>query len=113
MNTPTTEEKRLIKAKKRVDEIKGFYKHLAIYLLVNLFLTFITSYFDITIRIFENLEMSNKITASGFAHYPVWFIWGFFLLVDAVKVFIFPTFLGKSWQDKKIEEYMNDKNIHE
>lgn len=113
MDSPNFDEKKLIKAKKRVEEIKGFYKHVAIYLIVNLFLTFITHYFDVTIRIYQDLEISNKITESGFAHYPIWYIWGFFLLVDAIKVFIFPSILGKSWQNKKIEEYMNDKNIQE
>ncbi len=80
---------------------------------MNLFLTFITNYFDVTIRIYQDLEISNAITESGFAHYPIWYIWGFFLLVDAIKVFIFPSLVGKKWQDRKIEEYMNDKKMHE
>jgi hypothetical protein len=113
MENPTDEEKKMIRAVKRVEEIKGFYKHLVLYLIVNLFLMFITNYFDVTIRIFEELEVSSNISDSWFAQYPVWFIWGFFLAVEAIKVFLLPSFLNKNWQEKKIEEYMNNKSTEE
>ncbi len=113
METQLPEEKRLIKARKRVEEIKGFYKHVTVYLLVNLFLTFITNYFDVTIKIFEGLEMSSEVTGSIFVRYPVWIIWGVILIVDAIRVFVFPRALGGNWQDRKIEEFMNEKNTHE
>lgn len=113
MKSQLSEEKRLIKAQKRVEELKGFYKHLTVYLIVNLFLTFIVHFFDVNIKIFEGLEMGDEATGSIFARYPVWFIWGVILLVDAVRVFIFPKALGKDWQDRKIEEFMNEKNTHE
>ena len=80
------------------------------YLVVNLFLTFIVHYFDVTIRIFEGFEMSDQVSESVFVRYPVWFIWGAILLVDAIRVFVFPKAMGKGWQDRKIEEFMNEKN---
>lgn len=110
MDTRLSEEKKLIKARRRVEEIKCFYKHLTAYLIVNLFLTFIINYFDVTVKIFEGLEMSNEVTGSVFARYPVWIIWGVILLIDAIRVFIFPKALGRGWQDRKIEEFMNEKN---
>ncbi|MFY0631287.1 MAG: 2TM domain-containing protein [Flavobacteriaceae bacterium] len=113
METQLPEDRKLARAKKRIKEIKCFYRHLTIYLLVNLFLTFITQNFDVTIRLFEGLEFGNSGSNSVFVQHPVWYIWGFFLLVDAIKVFIFPSVMGKSWKDKKIEKYMNDKNIQE
>ncbi len=113
MESQLSEEKRLIKARKRVEEIKGAYKHLTIYLVANLFLTFIINYFDVTIKIFDGLEMSSEVTGSVFARYPVWIIWGAILLIDALRVFVFPKALGRDWQDRKIEEFMNEKNTHE
>lgn len=113
METNISEEKRLIKAKKRVEEIKSFYQHLTIYLLVNLFLTFATSYFDFTIKIFDGLELGSDATGSIFVRYPVWIIWGVILLVDAIRVFVFPKAIGSEWQDRKIKEFMNEKNTHE
>jgi len=110
METKLSEEKKLIKARKRVEEIKGFYKHLTAYLVVNLFLTFIVYYFDVTVKIFEGFEMNAETSGSVFVNYPVWFIWGAILLVDAIRVFIFPKAIGKGWQDRKIEEFMNEKN---
>ena len=110
METQLSEEKKLIKARKKVEEIKGFYKHLTAYLVVNLFLTFIVYYFDVTIKLLDGLEMNDDSTGSILVNYPVWIIWGAILVIDAIRVFIFPKALGKGWQDRKIEEFMNEKN---
>lgn len=112
MESQLSQEKRLIKARKRVDEIKGFYKHLAVYLIINLLLTFVVHFFDVTIRIIDGLELGNDI-GIWFYNYPVWIIWGIILLIDAARVFVFPKVLGSDWQERKIREFMNEKNINE
>ena len=83
------------KAKKRVKELKGFYSHLARYVVV------------IPVLIFINLFFSPK---------HIWFYWpmlgwGIGLLFHALGVFnVFP-FFGKDWDDKKIKEIMEkEKN---
>lgn len=83
------------KAKKRVKELKEFYRHLASYLVVIPFLIFINLYF------------SPK---------HIWFYWpmlgwGIGLFFHALGVFnVFP-FFGKDWDDKKIKEIMEkEKN---
>ena len=83
------------KAQERVKELKGFYGHLASYVLVISFLTFI------------NLRFSP-------AH--IWFYWpmvgwGIGLFFHAVGVFnIIPVF-GKDWDDTKVKEIMEkEKN---
>lgn len=113
MGTQLSEEKRLIKAKKRVEEIKSFYKHLIAYLAVNLFLTFIIYYFDVTIKLFDGFEMNRNSAESLLVNYPVWIIWGVILVIDAIRVFVFPKALGGNWQERKIKEFMNEKNTHE
>jgi hypothetical protein len=83
------------KAKKRVKELKGFYGHLASYVVV------------IPILIFINLYFSPK---------HIWFYWpmlgwGTGLFFHAISVFNIIPFFGKDWDDKKIKEIMEkEKN---
>ncbi len=94
MENTNQEYERYQAAKKRVNEIKGFYGNLVSYILVNLFLIFI------------NLKYSPE---------HLWFFWpmlgwGFGLLGHASKVFNWLTFLGKDWEEKKIQEFMEEEN---
>ena len=84
-----TQEKKYQKAKERVEEIKGFYIHLIVYVLVNLLLFTI-----------------NMVTSPG----GLWFMWplmgwGIAIVLHAVRVF-FGT-LGSGWEEKKIAELMD------
>ena len=77
-------------AKKRVKELKGFYSHLASYILIISFLCFI------------NFRFSPE---------HIWFYWpmlgwGIGLFFHAVGVFNIIPFFGKDWEDKKITEIM-------
>jgi hypothetical protein len=87
------------RAKKQVDEIKGFYGNLVSYIVVNLFLMFI------------NLRFSPEY---------LWFFWpmlgwGIGLLFHGMKVFNYTPFLGKDWEERKMKEFMNQekKNKYE
>lgn len=97
------EEKKYLRAKKRIEEIKKFYKHLMVYLVVNLFISFF--------KIKDYMEDGDSLieTLSYFDVYIVWVIWGFFLLLNAVKTFNANVFLGSDWEERKIKEYMNEK----
>lgn len=83
------------KAKKRVKEIKGFYGHLASFILVILFLAFL------------NFRFSPK---------HIWFYWpmlgwGIGLFFHAVAVFNFIPFFGKEWEQNKIKQIIEkEKN---
>ncbi|MBO6201875.1 2TM domain-containing protein [Epilithonimonas ginsengisoli] len=84
-----------LEAKKRVKQLKGFYSHLTIYILVNLLIVFINiqdlkpgeSYF----------KVENFITL---------FFWGIGLLAHAMGVFVPQFVLGKNWEERKIRELM-------
>ena len=82
------EQARYQEAKKRVEEIKGFYLHLASYLFVNVALIVI-----------------NLLTSPEY----LWFIWpligwGIGLIVHAFTVF--GGLWGKAWEERKIKEIM-------
>lgn len=94
----TPEDLSLERAKKRVQEIKGYYKHLASYVLVNAFLIAV-NYFD--------LEPGE--TFWEFSTFSVAFFWGIGLFFHTINVFGRNFLLGEDWEEKKIKEIMDRK----
>jgi len=82
------------KAKKKVDEIKGFYIHLTVYLVVNAFLM-------IPILKYTN---GNEI---NFWSFSTAIFWGIGLLFHAFSVFGKNVFFSKDWEERKIKELMD------
>lgn len=90
------EERRYAAARKKVNEIKGFYIHLAVYLFVNLAIIFMNS--------------SNFI--DGFANpsnYVTAFFWGIGLVGHWAGVFGSVMLLGRNWEEKKIQQLMQEQ----
>lgn len=95
MESDLSQSQRYKSAQKRVKEIKGFYIHFLIYVLVNLFLILGSSRNE---SLLEQLtDPANYITA-GF--------WGIGLLAHAAGVFGGGFLLGRKWEEKKIAEYL-------
>ncbi|MFC1533306.1 2TM domain-containing protein [Thermodesulfobacteriota bacterium] len=77
------------KAKKRVKELKDFYRNLITYAVINVLL--------IIINLVTN---PNELW-----FYWVTIFWGIAILLHASKVFILKgKFLGEEWEEKKIKE---------
>ena len=78
-------------AKRRVKELKNFYRNLITYVGVNILLIII-----------------NLVTSPGSLwFYWVTIFWGIAIVIHASKVFILNgKFLGKEWEEKKIKEIM-------
>ena len=97
MRNTTVEEQKYIKAKNRVQKVKGFYTHLTIYCIV------------MPIIIFANLNFEPHF------HW-FWFSligWGIGLFSHWLNVFGFSKIgLGKEWENRKIKEMMNDERIN-
>ncbi|HDR7795937.1 TPA: 2TM domain-containing protein [Bacillus luti] len=79
-----------LRAKKRVENLKGFYMHLTVYILVNLMLVIINISTD-----------SSKW----------WFIyplggWGVGIAIHGLTTLSFGLF-GKEWEERKIKKYMD------
>ena len=94
-NLDQIEKQEYLEAKKKVEEIKGFYKHLTFFVLVNLGLLII------------NLVFSIK---------HLWFFWvligwwGIGVFFHAIYIFeIFPYF-GKGWEERQVKKILENKN---
>ncbi|SCX81613.1 2TM domain-containing protein [Flavobacterium caeni] len=83
------------RAQKRVKALAGFYKHLAVYLLVNGFL--------IALKYF-NLDPGEQFFEFG--TFSTAFFWGIGLGFHALSVFGPNVFLGSDWEERKIKEIM-------
>ncbi|MFD2587006.1 2TM domain-containing protein [Croceitalea marina] len=88
------EEKRYLKAKERVDAIKGFYSNLFAYLIVIPFLWWL------------NLRTTDFL----WAIFPT-LGWGFGLTAHAMEAFGYNPLWGKRWQEKKIKELMDKEDF--
>ena len=79
------------KAKERVEQIKGFYIHLIVYVVVNLIL------FSI-----------NMIVSPD----NLWFFWpliGWGIAIVLHALVVFGGLLGSNWEEKKIAELMEEE----
>jgi hypothetical protein len=88
--TPSDDEQAYERARKRVEEIKGFYVHLGIYLIVN-----------------SMLFAINMLSDSG----SLWFYWpllgwGIGLGAHAFSVFAMGGFFGAEWEERKIRSLL-------
>ena len=95
-----TKSERYYKAKKRVEEIKGFYWHLVIYIAVNLFISVIRIFNEMD----EGVSFFNALT--DFGTYAIWLFWGIGIFFHALGVFNTNPILGKKWEEKKLKEFM-------
>lgn len=88
-----TDEKYL-RARKRLDELKGFYSNLVAYCLVIPFLIFI-----------------NYKTFWGFQWF--WFPlggWGIGLSIHAYHVFVNNGIFGRQWEERKLQEFIDQED---
>ena len=98
MNAGETEqqERAYQRAKKRVADLRGFYIHLMVYLVVNL-----------------GLFAINMLTSPG----SLWFYWpligwGIAVVINALVVFSGGLF-DNAWEERKIHELMEDEQRHQ
>jgi two-component system LytT family sensor kinase len=85
------EDKRYEKAKERVQAIKSFYGNLASYVIV------------IPILVFINW----RTTSFPWSIFPA-LGWGFGLLGHGLQAFGYNPLFGRSWEERKLKEYMED-----
>lgn len=93
-----TEYEKLKRAKKRVEQIKGFYVHLAVYIVVNL------------------LIIGSFVVRNGLNGEPVDFwgassttvFWGIGLAFHALNVFGINGIFGRRWEERQIRKFMEE-----
>ncbi|QRM89841.1 hypothetical protein FG167_11575 [Lacinutrix sp. WUR7] len=81
-------------AKKRVGQLKGFYWHLLSYIVINMV---------ILIMISRTVDSAHFWTFNVFSTV---FYWGIGIFFHFMGVFGKNVFLGKNWEDKKVQEYL-------
>lgn len=81
------------RARERVEQLKGFYSHLAIFIVVNVILILI-----------------NILTSPGsWWFYWVTLFWGIGLAFHAANVFGRRRMFSKEWEEKKIQQYITEE----
>lgn len=88
------EAERYYQAQKKVKEIRKFYEHLTVFVLVN-----------------PIVMVVNLITSPG----HLWFLyclfgWGIAVVLDGLKAFNYAPFFNKEWEEKKIKEILEEEN---
>ena len=87
-------------AYKRVKRIKGFYIHALVYVLVNAFIIISSA----------NRMSSISNGLLNWDTYSTAIFWGIGLLAHGLSTFMPQWIFGKSWEDKKIKEFIEKDN---
>ena len=87
-------EEAYLRAKKKLDKLKGFYWHLASYIVVNAFLIIL-------------IASNSNGSIWHFGTFATAFFWGIGLLFHFLGVFGPDFIFGKNWEDRKIKEIMD------
>jgi hypothetical protein len=94
-------DERYYLAYKRVKRIKGFYIHLLVYVLVNLFILGRKYYDDGSVNFYDWDTFSTPI------------FWGIGIIAHASSVFGKDLFFSDNWEERKIKEYMEKEKEKE
>lgn len=89
-----------IRAKKKVEALKGLYGHISVYIILN----------SLMILINANVFNSQPIDFSGIGNYFTAIMWGiglFFHILYVLVYFNFNSNFIKRWEDKKIQEILD------
>ncbi len=84
-------EEAYLRAKKKLDKLRGFYMHLLWYLIINSVL----------------LVVNYSHIGWNFGTFSTPFFWGIGLFFHFIGVFGPNLFFGKQWEDKKIQELLD------
>ena len=89
---------RYLEAQKQVEEIKGFYIHLVVYIIVNAFIIY-------------GILSSIGLDQLNFWTFSTAIFWGIGLFFHGYHLFGKNLLFGKKWEERKIKELMDkDKN---
>ena len=83
-------------AENQVKKLKGFYTHLAIYVVINIILLVLVS---------KNLDRGQSFWS--FETFSTAIFWGIGIIAHATSVFGKNLIFNKDWENKKIQEFMD------
>ncbi|MBK5212408.1 MAG: 2TM domain-containing protein [Flavobacteriaceae bacterium] len=100
-----SENRTLRQARKKLETLKGFYKHLLVYSIVNIAL------FIVRGNVLEFFQ--NQSPDKNFMEWVDWNIlivpifWGIGLLFHAAKVFQYKFSFIKNWEDRQLKKFID------
>ena len=100
----------LYSAKNRIAQIRGFYNHVAVYLVVNMTLLLLRekmTFILLSKRVIGTPELLNTIDWDVFG-IPI--IWGIALIFHAISVFGAPLLFGRKWEERQLKKYFKNNN---
>ncbi len=84
------DDKRYVRAKEKVEKIKGFYSNLISYIVVIPILAYV----------------NYRTTDFPWVIFPI-LGWGFGVVSHGMEAYGYSPFVGKNWEERKIREFMN------
>jgi cell division protein FtsW (lipid II flippase) len=100
-----SDRSKLVRARRRVAELKGFYTHLMVYIVINTLL--------VVVKLVGTAYYGETFMGPfwHFSTFGVWLFWGIGLAFHAVKVFSLNPIFGKEWEEKQIQKFIEkEKN---
>mgnify|MGYP003563257671 CR=1 FL=1 len=103
MKSLSKEQKRFVRARHRVSQLKSYYIHILIYVIANLFIS--------GVKVSFALRAGETWSEAIFSYntLSVWVVWGVFLLVHTFRVIGLPYLLGYDWESRKLEQFVDDE----
>ncbi len=101
--------KKIERARRRVGQIKSFYNHVGVFIIINGML--LLSRKKMTITLFGREALDNPKVMSWID----WniYIWLAILAIHALLVFGRSSFFVKKWEERQIERFMKDEEAKE
>jgi len=97
------------RAVKRVDDIKGFYTHLSVYIIVNIILLLTRNSFNFFVVGNSAFGDSDLLNWINWETYGTPIFWGIFLIFHFISVFVKNPFLGKEWEERHIQKFIEEE----
>ncbi|WP_086477794.1 2TM domain-containing protein [Arenibacter amylolyticus] len=90
------------KAIRRIAELKGFYVHFGLYIIINLVIS--------TIKVTRNLQEGETFSEAfwDFGTFAVWIFWGIGVAFHAAKTFNYSPFFSKEWEERQIKKILEE-----
>ncbi|MBC8753849.1 2TM domain-containing protein [Kordia sp. YSTF-M3] len=91
-----------MRVQKKVDNLKGFYIHLFVYLIINSIFLYI--------KVTENMDKGDTFLEAllDSDNFGLWILWGIGLVLHGINVFITNGKFGQDWEERKIKEFMSE-----
>ena len=89
-------------AHKKLKELKGFYTHLTIYLVINTVL--------LILKFIGNSYYGEPFMGPvwHFSTFATWFFWGIGLFFHGMKVFYGRTLFSKNWEERQLQKFLKE-----